>query len=429
MVDYYPLWRLQKNMPDDNKTTDTNPTPTQDVSGVGQTIPPMEPSISTPIPPPVSPTDQGQTTDAPPSAANSTVPPPPPIIEEQKEGKADIPPIVTTGGKPKGKVSKKVIATILGILFLVGGVSAGVILVQQQQDIREKASGCGWGGTIGAISCSGYAQSVVCSDPKDSCNSYLFPAWCDLETCDNEEVCVVGSGCVKSQLPTSTPRPTGEVSDNCVFVTENPYCVGNNPTGDCYQGGEGDRYACYQLAGNSGKIVDTTASRTDCNCPSDYSWKRNEYGYTWCFDTSERCTGGVLPNGTDTSEQCSLEPEQCEPSSTPTPGPTSTPTPTPTETYASCLEVQAFDTEWDPIVDLSSLVAGDVVRFTVAGDTNSGSFDKARFRINSPTWRTVVVAKKPGTNSFYDEYTIPEGVTSFTINVQLHHTDSDISWF
>ncbi|TEU02744.1 hypothetical protein E3I18_00430, partial [Candidatus Woesebacteria bacterium] len=136
-------------MPDDNKTTDTNPTPTQDVSGVVQTIPPMEPSISTPSPPPISPTDQGQITDTPPPAANSAVPPPPPIIEEQKEGEADIPPVITTGEKPKGKVGKKVIATILGILFLVGGVSAGVILVQQQQDIREKAAvinGNGGGG-------------------------------------------------------------------------------------------------------------------------------------------------------------------------------------------------------------------------------------------------------------------------------------------
>jgi hypothetical protein len=114
----------------------------------------------------------------------------------------------------------------------------------------------------------------------------------------------------------------------------------------------------------------------------------------------------------------------------PTTAPTATPTPPPgVEISARCLEIQVFDANWDEIIDLSNLKAGDIIRFTVSGTTNSGNIDKARFRINSPTWRTNVVAKKPGTGEFYDEYTIPEGVTSFTINAQLHHTSSDISWF
>jgi hypothetical protein len=110
--------------------------------------------------------------------------------------------------------------------------------------------------------------------------------------------------------------------------------------------------------------------------------------------------------------------------------PTATPTPPPGEEISAlCLNIKAFDTNWDEITDLSSLRAGDIIRFTVSGTTNSGNIDKARFRINSPTWRTDVVTKKPGTSEFYDEYTIPEGVTSFTINAQLHHTSSDINWF
>ena len=356
-------------MPDDNKTTDTNPAPTQDVSGVGQTIPPMEPSISTPIPPPVSPTDQGQTTDAPPSAANSTVPPPPPIIEEQKEGKADIPPIVTTGGKPKGKVSKKVIATILGILFLVGGVSAGVILVQQQQEIREEA-----------------AESV-----------------------------------------------------HACLAESQSYCIGNYLSNDCWcgdvSGPSNADYWCCTLKGNPGVIV----SDKNC-CPpagwADYTWGATEYGEDWCFNTAvPSCVGDSDTPVGSTTVSCGTEPDsRCNGTvSTPTPTPpTPTPTPTPTdEIYCSCLEIQAFDTEWNELTstELSNLKAGNTVRFTVSGTTNSGNIDKARFRINSPTWRTVVVAKKPGTNKFYDEYTIPEGVTGFTINAQLHHTSSDIGWF
>ncbi|MCK4588313.1 hypothetical protein KAT60_00665 [Candidatus Woesebacteria bacterium] len=402
-------------MPDDNKTTDTNPTPTQDVSGVSQTIPPMEPSISTPIPPPVSPTDQGQTIDTPPPAANSTVPPPPPIIEEQKKGEADIPPIVTTGGKPKGKVSKKVIATILGILFLVGGVSAGVILVQQQQEIREQArlpEPC--------KICSG----EICIETGIS---FCLP---DLNECELSVDCATSTP--TSTPPTSTPTPTPDPEDPLCSLIDPEYCVGNNPSNDCWcgdaSGPSNEPYWCCKLNGNPGKRVSGT---TSCRCPDPYNWgPREEYGYFWCFNTLGKCTGEVVPctgylpgaDFCDTSVSCGTEPDPRCYGTTPTPTPTD-------ETYASCLEIQAFDTEWNPIADLSSLVAGDVIRFTVSGDTNSGSFDKARFRINSPTWRTVVVAKKPGTSNFYDEYTIPEGVTSFTINAQIHHTNLDIDWF
>ncbi|MBU1066232.1 hypothetical protein KKE60_00315, partial [Patescibacteria group bacterium] len=96
------------------------------------------------------------------------------------------------------------------------------------------------------------------------------------------------------------------------------------------------------------------------------------------------------------------------------------------ETTASCLDISVFDIEWSPITNLSSLVAGDVVRFTVAGTTNSGSFDKARFTING-VLRTEVTTKRPSTNEFYDEYTIPEDITTFTINAEIHHTT--LGWF
>ena len=100
--------------------------------------------------------------------------------------------------------------------------------------------------------------------------------------------------------------------------------------------------------------------------------------------------------------------------------------PTDPTTAGECYNVKAFDTEWNSITTLSSLVAGDVVRFTVSGNTNSGSFSKARFTING-TLRSEVSAKRPGTEEFYDEYTIPEGVTTFTINAEIYH--SSLGWF
>jgi len=63
---------------------------------------------------------------------------------------------------------------------------------------------------------------------------------------------------------------------------------------------------------------------------------------------------------------------------------------------------------------------GDTVRFTVAGQASSGSFDKARFKING-VQRPEVTGKRPATEEYYDEYTIPAGITTFTINAQIHH--------
>lgn len=108
-----------------------------------------------------------------------------------------------------------------------------------------------------------------------------------------------------------------------------------------------------------------------------------------------------------------------------TPEPTVTPTLPPGVT-ASCLNIQAFDAEWNSITNLSSLSAGDVVRFTVAGNASSGSFSKARFKING-TLRSEISVKRPGTDEYYDEYTIPEGITTFTINAEIYHTT--LGWF
>lgn len=118
-------------------------------------------------------------------------------------------------------------------------------------------------------------------------------------------------------------------------------------------------------------------------------------------------------------------------------GTPSTPTPTPTTAppggggggpTAQCLNIQAFDTNWVQLsgAQLAALRPGDKVRFTVAGQTSSGSFDRARFIINGTT-RPEVTGKRPATQEFFDEYTIPDGISTFSINAQLHH--STLGWF
>ena len=66
------------------------------------------------------------------SVIDSADAPPPPIIFRPGETPAPI-----TPGK-KG-IGKKTIATILGLILLIGGVATGVILVQQRQELRKKA--------------------------------------------------------------------------------------------------------------------------------------------------------------------------------------------------------------------------------------------------------------------------------------------------
>ena len=74
---------------------------------------------------------------------------------------------------------------------------------------------------------------------------------------------------------------------------------------------------------------------------------------------------------------------------------------------------------------LSSLRVGDIIRFTVSG-TPSNKIDKAKFIINGVE-RGETANKKPGTNEYYDEYVIPAGTTSFTVNAKLHHVT--LGWF
>lgn len=96
---------------------------------------------------------------------------------------------------------------------------------------------------------------------------------------------------------------------------------------------------------------------------------------------------------------------------------------------AQCVDVKAYTTEWQLLEasDLALLQPGDVVRLTVRGSTTSGVFDKARFTINGDR-RAEVTGKRPQTEEFFDEYTVPEGVTSFSVDAEVHHQGLD-TWF
>lgn len=437
-------------MPDENnpaanigdQTTTPSPATQDRPAPSGQTpqaqpktpsAPPTTPQEPTGPPPPID-TGAADIPPLPPPAAGAPwsegAPPTPETPGEP--GGGDIPPVISTSGKPKKKFGgKKVIATILGILFLVGGIGAGVILVQRQQDIRERAKVIGE--CQNDTDCpSGYYCET--GGPITYCEIKSTPApTAPPPECFFDDDCRVGEECIRGECsplpppPTPAPQPTAtpvgaaqctrvglissdvnaasitvtqamlnECKNNCsdgrLWVASYE-CDGVNLSGGCQDNGkvESDNASVGQTFSVSSPSCGSI--QIDVGCKNDSG--------TW---------GSVAFVSKSAAEACS------------------TPAPPPSGISAQCLNIQAFDTDWNKLAasDLASLNPGDKVRFTVSGTTTSGSINKARFIINGVT-RPEVIQKRPGTQEFYDEYTIPEGLTSFTIKSQLNH--SSIGWF
>lgn len=446
-------------MPDGDKTTNTN----QPLAGGVPVVDPPSPTVepTTPAPPPTATpdiSDQAIDTPPPPPMEDGAVSPPPPIVEEKKPEETtaptqktettesaqaipDIPPVITTSGTGgKKPVGKKMIATILGVLFLVGGIGAGVILVQNQQDIREKAAvvnGGGGGGTTTTstpIPTSAPTSAPTEPDPEPALTCYGGVAIGDY-ACSNYYTCVecLSSGTYSGSVDAATyctglpcDPNTQEVSEKLDYgrdCTEDDQCY----SGICTNGKCGAPSTRF-CEGNTCDLSFAGKSLSDSCFIMHYSSDDNDdptINDNVIAQGVSRASLGAVDCG---AEQIDVAcggagfvdglweryPDDC------------TETPQTPGVSASCLNIQAFDTEWNSITSLSSLVAGDVVRFTVAGTTSSGSFDKARFNING-TFRSEVSVKKPGTEKFYDEYTIPENITTFTIDAEVHHTT--LGWF
>lgn len=254
------------------------------------------------------------------------------------------------------KKNTKVIATVLGIILLIGAVATGVFLVSSEQEIR-----------IGAWDCRNYVFEVN----QDGVVNVRNGSTRD-EPAQQAKVYI--NGTLVATLDVPALNAGGAATIGTVSVPTNGFSWEVIGTKDCEDSGR--------------------------------------------FDAQPTPTPTTIPTPTPTPTG--------KPSPTPIPSPT--PTPSPPPIGASCLDVVAYDTDWNQLSmsDLAVLQEGDVVRFAVAGSTTSGFFDKARFTING-TLRPEVTAQKPGSDEFYDEYTIPEGTENFTVSAQIHH--SSLGWF
>ncbi len=399
-------------MPDQNNPTDVSSTPTQ-------ANPPSEPTQmpTTPpapmdipvgdasIPPPFPPESSPIEGVAPPSDSGSAAP------------SFDIPPVVTPTSPKKKFGGKRVIATILGLLVLVGGVGAGIVLVRQQQDIREKAAGPGQSCSVGVqsgtcttiSSCTG-AGGIFKGTSSGGCVSpagqNIGCCTCNSGNCYNDCLCKgnTATECrAACPTPTTVPCNSGNCYNDCLCrgntatecraacPTASPTITSSPTAQTCRTGwlsGGTNRDAAEEACIGQCGYRNVAAREGNCN------WENRGSGTlpNWCYQCIG--VGGVTPT-----------------SPPPGGGPT-----------AQCLNVKAYDTNWNLLSpeDLSKLEAGDTVRFAVAGQTTGGSFDKARFKFNG-VQRPEVTQKKPSSEEYYDEYTVPEGVASFTINAQIHH--------
>jgi len=245
--------------------------------------------------------------------------------------------IITSPHAPQKYGGKKIIATIFGVLILIGGVTAGVILVQRQQQINERAAS--------GRECQQAADCILLDNPG---NSGTFSA--------PEEI------------------------TNVAVTAKDVYTYQPGLTED----------GCYRVKIEGREV----------------NWQRYGKGPN-CKDVSNvqvRCRCGKV---------------------TPTVAPTQPPQP---QITAECSEVKSYNITWKPlsVQELNKFSPGKKVRFTVSGTSSSGTFDKARFSVNMTNLGETTL-KKPGTEEFYIEYTIPAGTTDFTVSAQIHH--SELGWF
>ncbi len=377
---------------------------------------------------------------------------------------------------PEKYGGKKIIATIFGVLLLIGGVATGVYLVQRQQQISERAAS--------GKECAHSPDCVLLDNPGNS-GSQSFGRdinYIDITAKDYHRY-----------------NP-GETNDGCYHVIIHNHNLQWNRVGDgpnckdisniqVWMGGEKPPEINWNIeqtcdgikVGVSGDHegfmakVEFSPSGSPGTWQNMQSWQINSgpanshsFNYSPVPNTGWWLRAAVMYKGNQVAvveqplKNCS-KPEDKLPichsgngknwiiispddngynGHFESPGklhewdffindenpdcPPSTPPPTPAT--ASCSDIRIYDDNWNLLSssDLESLTPGETIRLAVSGTTNIGFFDKARFIVNGQTLPETSNTK-PGTDEFYSEYSIPGDVDNFTIDAELHH--SSLGWF
>ena len=335
--------------------------------------------------------ENNQTTTPAPADPNN------PIQDPQAE-------VIVSPHVPKKYGGSKVIATIFGIIVLVGGITAGVILVQRQQQIAERAAS--------GSECQQAPDCILLENPGNS-DSFSSPQ-------EIVEVAITAKDVFTFQ--------PGLTEDGCYRVK----IEGRELAWQRYGGGPD----CKDVSNVQIRFQGSTEFMRICHYTSNLSehpWQAIEISVaSWPIHKSHgdflwEGPEEIWPPDPGLSDPTGITDADlwCEDNAPPTitPGVTDTP-----KIIAECSSVKAYDTNWNLLsqTELSNLESGIHVRFTVSGTASSGSFDKARFSLNSTDLGETTL-KKPGSDEFYIEYTVATNVTSFTVGAQVHH--SELGWF
>lgn len=409
-------------------TTDSQKTPTS-------SAPPMVPDFMSAQAPAVATTTTTTTTT--PLIAQVSDDVPPPVI----------PPIESAPPPKKKFGGKQIIATILGLLVLAGGIAGGVILTQQNQDIREEAAGCaGLGRDECQDSCSangfectwrsatqrcnesgtpcgqggggvphvpGADSAQECNDPDgNGNNSDRIGFWC--EGCGG--FCLSGSygggGCGAAQLQ----QCNEPIVQGCSADLQMPYTNPDGSTGIyCLNSdlGAAGGFTSYVIYLCSPQKYAQCGNRCDASC---YGQILNSIPRNFCGTIQVDETG-------DDNDHISFRGNDCSTPQPPARTPSPTPrTPTPTPGTAMCVDVKAYTETWTLMAanQLAQLRPGNRVNFCVRGTTTQGTFDRARFTING-VLQSETTAQRPSSTDYCQLYTIPAGTGSFAITAQIHH--------
>ncbi len=310
--------------------------------------PPVVNIENTPPPPPAPPVNV-----VPPPTSAPTPPPPPP------------PGIITE--KPKGKMGVgKLVAALVVMVVLMGGLAAGIYLSQRQQNVIPSQAAGGWCNadgagtdygspcsTRGTIECGGDGKETICGDVNNP-NSFTWHA--------------TGNCCgLAPTQPPGSPAPMCPNDPNtpianyvkflcpngCTQTTENGVTAWR-----CYENRQ-DSNSPLTLNGGCGQVDALSGSTDQTFC-----------GYTEYTCGEARCQ--PAPQSTPTTTPPTSSPTPNSPTSTPTRTPTpttpiATPTPTTPVGVAQCQTVSVLSiTRGGTAVaspTLAKIQKGDVVVF------------------------------------------------------------------
>lgn len=305
----------------------------------------------------------------------------------------DLPPTITSPKKKFG--GGRVIATILGILLLVGGLGAGVYITQQQQLFQQKA----------------VDTTTTCSE---------VPSF------DNTKVRVLEktSSITTKEIDMSDSKMTGSPKFLSTAANEDYYITRSDENGNYSATG---KYITISMKRSTTYADDRSGLNLDAVILIDKTTGK-EYPATQVI---KKVRGTSLTSGYNDTAENALGP--ADGATTHMGDPTSSITLgfacSTTTSAPSCSAIKIYDTSWNLLSssDLKNLSAGTVVRFAVSGAPSSGNtITKAKFTVNG-TEMSEISQVKSGTTEFYDEYTIPDDTTEFNIDAKLY--DSVYGWF